>query len=106
MTIKEKQEKMIKSKEAIKRIKKVADYIAQSNAWDIRDELYKCCDNIEKDLEVLEIIRNHTPSIMRLKLCNTVEQYNKIYIDNSPLQKRILNEYKFKLLKEWLNENS
>ena len=53
---------------------------------------YQYYKTIKKDLEVLEIIRNHTPSIMRLNLCNTVTQYNKIYIDNNPLQKRVLTD--------------
>ena len=86
--------------------KEALNYILE-NAVDDLDVLF---DNdlqlsfkiIERDLKVLEIIWNHTPSIMRLNLCNTVKQYNKIYIDNNPLQKRILNEDEFKLLKEWL----
>lgn len=57
---------------------------------------------IEKDLEVLEIIKTKKPYFSRLVCSKTVEQYNKVYTAYEPFNSQLLTEEEFKLLKEWL----
>ena len=61
-------------------------------------------DIIERDLQVLKIIKKHEPSFYRLGMCSSAKHYNQIYEDGNFLHKRILTDDEFKLLKEWYNE--
>ena len=63
------------------------------------DEFVDCYDIIEKDLEVLEIIKNKKVNLEYLKCCDIYEQYKTIcsYWDE-------ITETEFNLIKEWLCE--
>lgn len=56
---------------------------------------------IEKDLEVLDIIKDNEVDIWAIRYCTSLEQYN--CKEDGRLN---LNEYEYNLLKEWIKDES
>lgn len=59
---------------------------------------------IEKDLEVLELIKRKEPYFSRFN-SKTVEEYNKIFTYYELFKPQLLTEEEFELLKEWYYKN-
>lgn len=77
------------SKEAIKTIKQIGDYLAQSNAFDIKDKLYECCETINQDLEVLDLLKGFL-------YYSDLEEFKAFMIDHKD---------KVELVKGWLKND-
>lgn len=91
------------SKESIKTLNKIADYLERSAALDIADEIRKCVKSINKDLEVLDI----------LKECFQYNDYGQWYIEmeesdfdfRSECSKEEWDKSPQKKIKDWLRKN-
>ena len=92
------------SKEAIKTLNKIADHLTWSLALDTADEIEKCVNSINQDLEILEIIKQKAKGNRFFKGCLLrmfqEDGEKKTYLDNPP-RKIDKNYYK---IKEWLED--
>lgn len=70
-----------------------------------REVLKEAIELTDTAFTILQIIKKHEPNFFRIRLCDNCRQYNLIYFDGA-LKKRILEEWEFRMLKEWLNEDT